>query len=873
MKLRNFFYSAFIIISYPVQSADKCFDLFEGSLRGFQNEVKYYSYLPEFKSIKAEIELAKHWRRDDPKYEFFKQLLPKDVGFIDHALRESPSPSLVKFNEKGSVVIVRAAYSPQGKKLETNVSVSDFGLTDNLESQQKWLIGPSIPAGVLFLHGGGTKSTGGHVAHTMINHFKKYGVAFISPDLSWHAEGPRTVMESLDQEIMALSNFVKKYVHPKVPLFVWGHSWGGSLAHRLMQMSGENKKGFFHNNLKGLIITSPAIDPAPGQSIREKMKRYVERRSSIFSEHKDNISPLERDIFQNMVLNGKTSPVGAFFTSLTISQLDDRIPDHKGSAYPPSIMIVGKGDPLVYVGLKKLFEDYYGQLTNVSSHYLEKLPLFVDPNHEHIVGHLLSDYVSKKGDSAPVNFKLATNFIMRLVPEVRRIEYDSSMSSVYTILKLYSNDLAFRKWVESADLIEITRKSGVFQDLNTEYQKKKQQLDDLIASVHPKVWLYHELQKLKYQNKAIDETQIKFLSKFKEFILHKSFSTFLENIKNGDDYLNDEVDKLEHQQVLSSSSGAKMLRNFHKELKVFIEQNKLPAFFEKYFYISKLQQDEIITFLKQIKDIEIQQKEMYIPSHEDFLELNGEKVQKRIDSIKENVETRQQLEKKITALKKEIEKLKLQLNKSEKQLVQYIKKVKDTFEAIEQAPSASMINLYRESEKDFSQLYDFSEKLHDNMEEEIVKIIESGQITIDVLNDVTEKYKEDVNKFEDMYNKFIANRKKIRKILINRVRDGDFTEEQAKIFNSLYGDIGIYKNMDRMSLELAEKEAQYLKLRKSFAQNLQKYHGLLPGQTISEVAIFPIRDIFNNKPSKDTLQKVLEAWNFLGSQSLPPLPE
>ena len=889
VKLRKFLYSVFIIISYPSQSTE-CLDAFaedrfKGSQRWYQAEASKtnYPHLPRFSSMKKEAQLAGSWRGTGVKYELFQNFFPRDVSFIGHALRESPRPYLVKFEVEGSVVIARGAYSPQGKKIETNIAFSDFGLANNPENQQKWLIGPDVSAGVLFLHGGGTKSTGGHVAHAMINHFKKYNVAFISPDLSWHAEGPRVIMGSLDQEIMALSDFVKKYVHPRVPLFVWGHSWGGSLAHRLMQMSGEKEKGFFHNNLKGLIITSPAIDSAPGKSIKEKRANSVEIKSSIFNEHKANVSPIERDIFKSLVLNGKISPVGSSFASLTISQLNDMIPDHKGADYLPALMIVGQGDQLVYVGYEKLFESYYGKLTNVSSHYLERRSLIVDPNQEHIVGHLLSDYRYKKDDSIPVNFKLAADFIRQEAPEIKtKHDPDSSLAAVYSILKLYSNNLAFRKWVELADIVEVTTKGNIFQELSKEYQKLKQQLKDLIVAFHPIVWLSNDLQNDKnLKNKEIDETiaeaRIEILSRFQGLISHQSFPAFLEKlktkkIKTMGAYLA-AVKELEQQNVIYPSSGEKTKKIFFQEFEGFIEAGNLPAFFEKYFYISQSQQDDIKTLLKKIEDIKVYQQEMRIPSPEDFFNLSEEKIEERINSIKKNVEARQKLKEKISALQEEIKRLKKQFNQIERKLVQYMKKVKITFEDAEKAPPISMVNDYKESEQDFLNLYDFSQKLQDKMEDEVVGIIESENITIDALNDITEKHEKDINKFEVHYNDFTEQRKKIRRTLIDLIREGGLTEEQAQIFNSLYGDIGLYKDLDRISLNLAEKEVQYIALKRQLANHLQKYHKLQPGQALSEVTILPVRDILSSNPSQEALMKILKEWNWLGSKILPPLPE
>lgn len=919
LRLKVSFVLFILISSSFSQAAEKCLKQFTGSLRQVQHTVSTrssFQHLPQFKNMTEEIELSKHWAgKPSEGIRALTRFLPKDVSFIDHALRESPSKSLVKFEDKGSSIIVRAGYESQKKLLETNVTLTGFGLMNNINQSQKWLIGPHVPIGILFLHGGGTKSTGGHVAYHLSNHFKKYNIAVVSPDLPWHGEGPRAVMGNLDQEILALSAFAKKYIHPKVPLFVWGHSWGGSLAHRIMQMTGEQKKGFFHQNLKGLIITSPMVDPAPGKPVNEKRSSSFKRREEVLTTKKDQIAPYDIDIFTNVVLDGKASPVGEFFLYTTGYQLNDTIPDHKGKNYLPSLMVVGKGDPLVYVGFEDLFHQYYGSLENIESHYLEKLPLLENQNKVEKVGHLLSDYLFDAENAAPINYHLANNFMKNLVPELKPIQTESNPSPLLSILKLYSNDLAFREWLKDAVIIDVKNNQSVFNDLRRRQTEINKKLERFAPHLHPSVWLFNELNEIlgeidKKETEGIQKNYAdantalsilprrftltnadeigpykKYLTKFNDFILHSAYSQFLLKIEPIIELteFKQAIENLLSKNIISAQLGAKTKRKFLSLMNSTRENNNWDAFFDKYFYIPEKIQDEIKALSKQLTQVEDKLKELYIPEPKEFeaLNLSESKINDRIIRINHNVTKRRKLQETENELKKQISKLKAEINKNLIRILTQIRQVKDILESTNSSSSPESLKaLYEKSEKDFSSLYKLSNSLIDKLEAEAAQIVEKEDFQINTLKCCMDRHKEEIDNVSEEYNQFILNRKKLRQKLIEQIREEDLTTELADIFNSLYGDLGIYKITDSLSLELAKKESELFKVSLMKAQYLENYQKLLPYSPLSIVSIQFARNILNNTSYQNVdssydqaFQSILSRWNSLGSTILPPLPE
>ncbi|MCY4321837.1 MAG: alpha/beta fold hydrolase [Bdellovibrionaceae bacterium] len=899
----------FFYFSNTVLASKDCEKVFKSSLRSAQVVSAFtadkFHNLPKFRDIIEETQLERHWSSRSPNPPSLFPFLPENVSFISHRLRESQGFHLVKFPATGSAVIVRAQYESQGQSLETNVSFSKEGLIDNLEAQKKWLIGPSLSAAILFLHGGGTKSTGGHVAEAIINHFQKYNIAVISPDLPWHGEGPRDFMGTLDQEMLALGDFSKQYIHPDVPVFVWGHSWGGTFAHRIMQMTGERESGFFHNNLKGLIITSPAIDPAPGQSLHKKKQAYFQRKQSALNSL-DRVAPNDINIFQEMVLDGKTSPVGQFFSSLTIAQLEDKIPDNKGKDFLPALMIVGQGDPMVYVGFEDLFHQYYDSLENLEAHYLKNLPLIMsnDIKKEQRVGHLLSDYLGYEG-KYPINFELAFNFIKKQHSSDLKALKQSKNTPLFdmlNILQLWANDLSFREWTKQTYTIKSI-KTEYYRNIAKKFQEKINSLEEDFYEFSPASHLSRVLEKA--LEKAIlfkasesgetipqnfqDKLKTDF-SNFKEQLKlvqkHFSNSSFIHDILKAETWAEAQNHISKFFTQISVQKGKKYRKIFTKDIIKSSDENpEFKSLLEKYPYLSVKDIKTIKTYLEEVKSLRDQIKEMYIPSIDDFsfyAKDSAAEAYQRIQLIKTNIKQREELDKKNKILIKEISSLGKTFKVNLDKIRNLIKRLKLLIEEAFISYPDILKEDFEKSEKEFSDLYAFTEKMEDKLEEESLKALETGDLSLQTVHNHLVAYRPIIDEFNKRYDTFLQNRKELKQKIIQAIRsDKIFKEEAEDLVKELYEPQGLYAESEKFSQILAQKEAEKQEIFIKKVKLVEKYNELLPYPALSEQSIHVV-DYFLNIPkfTKQTLeensvylQQIIKDWKSLNSQLLPTLPE
>ena len=423
-SIRFFLFAFFLIFAFSSFANKSCDGGFVGSRLYYDNKVlkkraESVPLHPQFVNIMAEKALQKKWNEKPDTPVLLETLFPKDVHFIKHQLYQPGEATVVKMSEWGEALMVRAHYKHGERMFHTNVVFSTRALLDNMNdgARQNWLVGKNARAAILYLHGGGTRTTGSHVARVMTTHFRKYDIDVISVDLPWHAQGHREFLD-LETDIKVLGSFVRKYVPPNVPLFVGGHSWGSVFAEQLMRMTDRPHEEFlFHPNLKGVVILSTAVDYAPGKSREEKYKIYREKLLESKKRLKMEAPEHEKYIFEGIVQNGKTSPLGAFYAMRIILELDQSTPEHKGRKYVPALMAVGTKDALVYLGFEKLYE-VYKELENVESHYLDALLPYMagekEPYSLRPVGHLLGDYATKDPSTKePIPYFLIRNFIER----------------------------------------------------------------------------------------------------------------------------------------------------------------------------------------------------------------------------------------------------------------------------------------------------------------------------------------------------------------------------------------------------------------------------------------------------------------------------
>ncbi len=379
-------------------------------LRQAERRADSEKFQPTSTDPKIDRSREKYWNEEPETPQLLKAFLPDGVHFLKYQQYEPSSPVVIKFDEPGASLIARAHYTHEGASFATNVVFSRRAILDNMKGEKNWLVGSKARAAILFLHGGGTRTTGAHVARTMINHFSDLQVDVVAIDLPWHNQGHRKLV-NFETEIKILGNFAKKFIPPNVPLFVWGHSYGSVFADQLRMMTDRPNNEFsFHNNLKGALIMSTAVDPAPGKSPHEKLQALHKIREEVYQNRFHESAEVEQQVHRNIIGEGKISPLGGFVAMLNLMQLDQTLPSHRGRQWIPGQMIVGISDLLVYIGYESQYGVYRRQ-ENMQTHYLEKAPHLKDKNGPaKEVGHLLGDYLDPHSKK-PINFIKASDFI------------------------------------------------------------------------------------------------------------------------------------------------------------------------------------------------------------------------------------------------------------------------------------------------------------------------------------------------------------------------------------------------------------------------------------------------------------------------------
>ena len=849
--------------------------------------------LPQFIDISEEKKLVKYWDKRIETPAVITNLLPKKVYSINHRVRESQMPFAVKIPAQGATLMLRAHYKSQGKNLATNVSLSNIGLMDNkLSQKKKWLVGPSVKAAILFLHGGGTKSTGGHVAESLVNHFNRFNIAVLGPDLPWHGEGPRTFMGTLAQEMQALSDFVKTYVHPDVPLFVMGHSWGGSFAHSIMQTIEKDKAKDFHNSLSGLIISSPAVDPAPGQSVQQKHKVAKARQSQMMKKQNE-VAPGEVDLLKQMVADGKTSPIGNLFASITIDGLDDRLPDHRGEKYLPTLMMVGIGDSLVYLGFEDLFHNYYDQLKNVETHYLDEGFLIKERSQKERVGHLLGDYFLKPESKKPVNFELSLNFLFRVLgEEIKEIDKKekSNQMTLLKLLQLWTNDLSFRAWVEQARIVKSGAFAHDFHVLKEKQSLLTEILNEKIPPLLPKVRLKELLLKIQkgegevkdiklYQARLSDKKLAKNLSSFKESSKDEAVEFATKTLKEKESFF-----------TVYKKDITGFLKNMifpYKDIKE-LERDWDTKYQNT---ISKEEKAFIFPDIQELFNLLARMKQEYIPSYSDYQgeKLSKEVIDKKITNLQNNIKQRKEIVLKLQIQFKEKDYLQKELKTNFLQIEGDIAYIKLLFEKATLNPPASLVQEAKESEEDLLELQAFSEEMEEHLDDNLankIRSVRSDQLLIEEkdIREMVEPHEDKIKQFVEKYDSYIKTRKKFRQKFIQAILKGEFNSSKEKqeeqVAQRLYGENGLYKETEQLSLSLSQVEAEVQQLKEERLDLIEEYNKNMPHAPISHKVIIDIKKILNLLGDEEylqnhqsELQEIISFWRSHQSKILPALPE
>jgi pimeloyl-ACP methyl ester carboxylesterase len=311
--------------------------------------------IPQAKFVNPlrEIELAKNWG-GTPGPRLLQELLPEGMTYINHFLPQANEPGVVKTNS-GHMAHVRATVRGIG----TNMGVNVGALYDNLfRPNRKSVVREEAKAVVVFIHGGGTKTTGHHVAISLLNYLHPYKVDVVSLDMPWHGEGPRVSFQNAKDYLELIREYVRTYVAPSgKPIILAGHSMGGVISDLYM-------RHFPKDDLFSAVIPlSTVADSLPGGTVAAKQARDYEIAKANLKN--PNIPEGERDLSASLARQNKISPVCGMFCSMLMQGLDWRAPAHNGKDYLPALYIIGRGDAL-YQGFEKSFHGELERLSNVT---------------------------------------------------------------------------------------------------------------------------------------------------------------------------------------------------------------------------------------------------------------------------------------------------------------------------------------------------------------------------------------------------------------------------------------------------------------------------------------------------------------------------
>ena len=370
-----------------------------------QQQQKLGKILPEFILPSVEQGKTALWKGvplgQTPK--LVKTSLPDHVRLIDHQLIEAALGS-VKSADAARLVHARLVMPWKSHKFsDTNIGFPRRALFDNLFRPEggKYLTSQRAKAVIIDLHGGGTKTTGHHVAITKLDAFNPHEVDVISVELPGHGEGARSVFTSLEF-FQYLEAFRNKYIPKDVPVFISGHSLGGVYVN-LFMIHSAREGSTFKESFAGLMALSPVADLNPGKTMSEKFLdgQVIEMDPQVVAK----MALDDQLLHANLTANGKLGLYSMAAAGRVIAELDWAMPSHRGAEYLPTFMSIGRHDFLM-VGNERQYKQYWGGLSNVTSYYFGRSRIFgpgVEPRpvvEKNL--HLLDPTKNKKGEDMSV---------------------------------------------------------------------------------------------------------------------------------------------------------------------------------------------------------------------------------------------------------------------------------------------------------------------------------------------------------------------------------------------------------------------------------------------------------------------------------------
>lgn len=548
---QNFLKWHFLIVLFSFQpSWSNCENAL--TLKDFVSRAdqKARTSLPKFTSIQGERDFdLSRYRIDPPKA--FRDALPSDVWLIDHSLKGAPE-GLVK-TATGRMLHLGVDYEVNGKRVSTLVGVNSGVLIHNIQSDVKSFVRSDSEAVVLFIHGGGTKTTGHHVGANQLSTFDNYGVDVVTMDLPWHQEGSRDSIVNHRQLLEHIRAFAKKFLKPSgKPLILAGHSMGGVVSDLYMRT-------FPNDDLFSAVIPlSTVADPMPGGSLEAKLNRLNEL--DLINLNNPNIPVGERNLSEKLARDGKISPTCGLLCQVGMEGVDWTPPKDQGASYLPALYIIGRGDAL-YQGNEEAFAKGVQALKNAKLVVYDKRVDFKSETGEPTpIGHMifdhhpplqLSDKLPKeermkilRGGLSPTRlnelykqgliqpgagfsiddinsgetYVLMLKFISEVVGKPIRARTNDERNnalartnSLELILMAFANNLAFRGWAEETHFIHY-RATQTGQDLGKLISDKSRAIRELQKKIeaekrsgNPTSLLESDVRKLSYELERVKQ--------------------------------------------------------------------------------------------------------------------------------------------------------------------------------------------------------------------------------------------------------------------------------------------------------------------------------------------------------------------------------
>lgn len=464
---------------------NRCFEIFKDRSHAPESVFYYLDVVekanatprdPRFIDPKEEVMLAATWGGTKDVPTMIRRTLHERTSVIDYQLLAADKGT-VKVAGAGNFMSLRLNHTWRGKDMSTNLGTTADALIASALNKSSYMVPKNAKGVIFFLHGGGTKTTGHHVAANLTNFMNQFGVVVIAIDAPYHAYGPRATDLAPREYYEYLRDLRNELVPEEVPTFVGGHSMGGLHADNIMRLSADSSFGF-QKAFKGLISLSPPVDNAPGKSL--KAKSLAEE--LILRDETVRAKILESEVDLNVALlkEGKTSALSGVSTESFMALVNWTKPADNGASMIPSLYVMGAKDAL-YVGREKIFDEYVTELSNTDVVIIGPRPTFKsvrDNSKYEDIGHMIFDHYrpgtevvregQKKAHPEPETFNLIKEYIEAQTGQTlaRSFRYDakgnqqtnsnplltdyagSSIGLIQRIVQEYYNNLAFRTFTE-----------------------------------------------------------------------------------------------------------------------------------------------------------------------------------------------------------------------------------------------------------------------------------------------------------------------------------------------------------------------------------------------------------------------------------------